>query len=49
MTPEMQIVAIMQETGWTYDEYMSNPNPILNLLKDKLDIDAEKSKQANKK
>jgi hypothetical protein len=37
----MQIVAIMQEMGWTYNEYMNNPKFYIDLLKDKLEIDGK--------
>lgn len=38
----MKIVSICQEMGWTFDEYMKQPNWFLNMLKDKLKIDTEK-------
>lgn len=49
MTSEVQIVAICQEFGWDYYQYMAQPKWFIEILKDKLEIDAEKSKQANKK
>jgi len=45
----MQVVAICQELGWTYEEYQNQPEWFVDLLKDKLDIDAEESRKASKK
>jgi hypothetical protein len=36
MDAHMQMVAICQEFGWTYDEYMNQPNFFLILVKEKL-------------
>jgi len=45
----MQVVAICQEFGWTYYQYMEQPEWFIELLKDKLEIDAEESRKASKK
>jgi len=42
MTPDMVVIAICQETGWTYDEYMEQPSWFLELLKEKLQTDSRK-------
>ena len=49
MTPEMVVIAICQEFGWTYYEYMEQPNWFLNLVQDKLVIDSKKVKKDIKK
>jgi len=45
MTPEMEIVAVCQEMGWTYYEYMEQPNWFLELVRMKLQMDSEKIKK----
>jgi len=45
MTKHMEIVAVCQEMGWTYYEYMSQPTWFLDLLREKLIIDSEKTKR----
>lgn len=32
----MQMVAICQEFGWTYEEYMNQPNFFLTLVREKI-------------
>ena len=44
----MQIVAICEEMGWTYEEYMAQPVWFIDLLKDKLQIDSENIRKATK-
>lgn len=41
MDGQMQIVAVCQEFGWTYDEYMSQPAWFLTLIREKLIRDAK--------
>jgi len=41
MAELMQIVAICQEMGWTYDEYLDQPTWFIDLLKAKLEIDSD--------
>lgn len=35
----MMMVAVCQEFGWTYDEYLDTPSWFLDLVKAKLQID----------
>lgn len=39
MNLDMQMVAICQEFGWTYQEYESQPNWFLTLIKEKMSRD----------
>lgn len=39
MTKPMQTVAIMQEFGWSWEDYQNTPNYILTLATEKLRID----------
>lgn len=32
----MQMVALCQEFGWTYEEYMNQPNFFLTLIREKM-------------
>ena len=41
----MRVAAICEATGWTYYEYISQPQWFINLLLDKLDIDAKNSRK----
>ena len=36
MDAHMQMIVICQEFGWTYDEYINQPNFFLTLIKEKL-------------
>jgi len=45
----MQIVAICQEFGWDYYQYMEQPKWFIGLLQDKMEIDAQEAKKASKK
>jgi hypothetical protein len=36
MDETMQIIAICQEFGWTYNEYMDQPQYFLTLVKEKM-------------
>ena len=49
MDRSMQIVAICQEFGWTYQEYMSQPSWFLTLIREKMVRDnKEQERAANK-
>ena len=37
------MIAIMEKTGWSYDKYMLTPVHILELIKEKMTVDAKKS------
>lgn len=39
----MLVVAICQEFGWTYQEYMNQPITFIALIKEKMSIDTQKS------
>ncbi len=41
----MAIVAVCQEMGWTYFEYMAQPSWFLDIVLDKLIEDSEKIKK----
>lgn len=42
-------VIICEKYGWTLDEYLDHPVPFLNLIAERMKIDAlETKKQANK-
>jgi hypothetical protein len=41
----MQVVALCERFGWTYNEYMSQPAWFIELMLQKLEIDAKKEKQ----
>lgn len=41
MNSTMMMVAICQEFGWTYAEYISQPNFFLELIKQKLTRDSK--------
>jgi hypothetical protein len=45
----MQIAAICADTGWTYQEYLSQPEWFIKILEDKYEIDAENSRKQTKK
>lgn len=49
MTKPMQAIAIMQEFGWTYEEYLATPNFILELIPQKLKRDRKKEELAAKR
>ena len=42
----MQIVAICQEFGWTYQEYMSQPSWFLTLIREKMVRDNKEQERA---
>jgi len=45
MTSEMEIVSICQDTGWTYFEYIDQPEWFLELLRVKLQMDNNRRKK----
>lgn len=46
----MQMVVICEMFGWTYDEFLDQPTFFIDLIREKLRVDAQKSRQAaNKK
>lgn len=47
--PLMQMVAICQEFGWTYDEYMSQPNFFLTAIREKITRDNKQQELEAKK
>lgn len=49
MDRPMQMVAIMQEFGWTYDEYMGSPNYVLTLITEKMKRDRKQQELAAKR
>lgn len=49
MDPTMQMVAVMQEFGWTYQEYVETPAHILSLIMEKLKIDRKREELAAKR
>jgi len=46
MTKPMQAIAIMQEFGWSWEEYQATPNYILALIPEKLKRDRKKEELA---
>lgn len=49
MDREMQRIAIMQEFGWTYAEYMETPTHVLTLIHEKMSRDRKRQEQAAKR
>ena len=41
MDQSMQMIAIMQEFHWTYNEYMDTPNYVLTLIIEKMKRDSK--------
>lgn len=39
---EMQRIAIMQEFGWTYDQYEATPAYVITLIKEKMTRDRKR-------
>jgi hypothetical protein len=46
MDRDMQMLAIMQEFGWTYQEYMNQPSWVLTLIVEKLKRDRKREERA---
>lgn len=45
----MQMVAIMQEFGWTYEQYQSQPQEVIVLILEKMRIDSKERELAAKR
>jgi len=45
----MQVVVICEKYGWTYNEYLEQPKPFIDLIKDKMRIDAQVAEKESKK
>jgi len=45
----MLIAAICTRYGWTYDEYLDQPNKLINATIDMMKIDAQKEKAESTK
>lgn len=45
----MMVVAICQEFGWTYDEYMRQPSFFLEMVKEKLIRDQKEQEMSIKR
>lgn len=45
----MIAVVICEKMGWRYEDYLSQPNWFVELLIEKIRIDAKKEKEANRK
>jgi len=41
----MQVVVICETFHWTYDEYYNQPDKFLDLIREKMKIDAQKSEK----
>lgn len=48
MDASMQMVAICQEFGWTYEEYMSQPAHFLTLIREKMVRDNKEQERRTK-
>lgn len=49
MDKPMQMLAVMHEYGWTYDDYMNTPAWVLSLIMEKMRIDRKKEELAAKR
>lgn len=49
MNSDMLMIAICQEIGWTYQEYMSQPMWVLELIKEKMIRDAKDAEMRSKR
>ena len=45
----MAVVVICEMYGWTYYQYEDQPKPFIDLIKEKLRIDAQKAKNEAQK
>jgi hypothetical protein len=41
----MQMVQICEDFGWTYEQYLSQPQHFLTLIREKMRIDAKRKEQ----
>lgn len=48
MTKPMQIIAIMQEFKWSFEDYMNTPQHILTLIPEKMKRDRKREELATK-
>ena len=44
----MQVVAICEMFGWTYEQYYDQPQHFLELIRDKMRVDGKRAEQAAK-
>ena len=44
----MQMVSIMHEFGWTYEEYINTPTYVLTLITEKMQRDQKEQELASK-
>lgn len=49
MDRTMQMVAILQEFGWTYEQYQNTPNYVVSLIVEKMRRDRKEQELAAKK
>lgn len=49
MDGDMQMIAIMQEFGWTYNEYVEQPQWVLDLVIGKITRDSKEQELAAKR
>jgi hypothetical protein len=49
MDATMQMIVVMKDFGWTYQEYMDTPAFILSVIMEKMRIDQKKEKMAAKR
>jgi len=49
MDKPMQMIAIMQEFGWSYQEYTNTPTYVISLITEKMKRDRKRQEIANKK
>lgn len=49
MDEEMQRIAIMQEFGWTFEQYMQTPQYVLTLIMEKMKRDRKQQEMAAKR
>jgi hypothetical protein len=45
----MQMISIMQEFGWTYDQFMSTPSHVITLIMEKMKRDRKQQELAAKR
>ena len=48
MDKSMQMIAIMQEFGWTYGQYIETPSHVLTLITQKMRRDRKRQEIASK-
>lgn len=49
MDRSMQMIAVMQEFGWTYEQYMNTPSFVLTLILEKMRRDQKEQELAAKR